>query len=155
MKPIIIVPKNTLAAADLTNLRENGVCVVEATDPAKVKFVDPIPASSSRTEIENTAIKFSRLVLAGKLTRFDWGDKLTSDFRAKLTALYVDLLVSGTPLDPEPSQQEIEKKIFDEAKRDELRQLAREEAKAERLALKAKKDMPESKPEGRQIGRGE
>lgn len=130
MKPIIIVPPDTISAEDIKILRENNLCVVVATNPAAVKFVDPIPASSSRTEIENAAIQLSRRLLHGEL--------IGPDYRKNITALYVDLLVKGTPLDSRPTRAEEEQEIFDYAKRDEIRRLAKEEAKAERAAAKAK-----------------
>jgi hypothetical protein len=113
----------------LQRLRDNGLCVVEAKEPALVKFLDPIPAVASRTIVENAAIELSRKVMSKSY----W----TSDHtRNEIATAYVDLLIRGTPLDPMPTKQERELEIFDAAKADELRRLAREEAKAERAAAK-------------------
>lgn len=131
MKPVIIIPPETVSPEDVALLRENGLCVVVASDPAKVKFLDSVPVQASRTEIEHAAIQLSRRLLKGEL--------VGTDYRKNITALYVDLLVKGTPLDPDPPRAEREREIFDATKADELRRLAREEAKAERAALKAKK----------------
>lgn len=53
-----------------------------------------------------------------------------------MARVYIDILMQGTPLSNEPSKEEKEKRIFDDAKHDELRRLAKEEAKAERLAAR-------------------
>lgn len=136
MNPIIIIPPNTVSADDIKVLRDNGLCVVVSTDPAKVKFVDPIPAVSSRTEIEQAAINFSRIILAGK-----WGH-ITADnaiCRNTLARLFVECLISGTPLDPMGSKQERERLFFDNEKKEELARLAIEEARAERKAAREAK----------------
>jgi hypothetical protein len=134
MKPIIILPPKTVSAEDIKALRDNGICVVEAKNPAAVKFVDPIPAASCRTAIEDAAIKLSRKLLHGEL--------VGHDYKKNIAALYVDLLVEGTPLSAQPTQAEREKKFFDQEKLEELRKLARQEAKAERDAAKTTKVMP-------------
>lgn len=56
MKPIIILPPGSLSDSNIQLLRDNELCVVVAKDPAAVKFVDPIPAISSRTRIKGTAL---------------------------------------------------------------------------------------------------
>ena len=126
----MILPPNVMTAEDVKMLRENDLCVVVAKDPARVKFVDPIPAASSRTQIENAAIQLSRKLL----TTHVWDENT----RRNVAAMYIDLLVKGTPLDPNGTKEEQEQRIFDEEKRDELRRLAKEEAKAERAAAKQK-----------------
>jgi len=138
MKPIVILPPDTMSDADIKTLSDNGICVVVAKNPAAVKFIDPIPAQSSRTEIENAAIKLSRKLLSeeGYSNRKD------------IAHLYCDILVKGTPLDPnpEPTQEQIEEErraheraVFDYAKEEELARLGVEEARAERAAAKAAK----------------
>lgn len=129
MKPIIILPPETMSPEDIKSLQENHFCVVVASDPSKVKFLDPIPAISSRTAIENSAIQLSRSILRGDIYR---------DQRHHFAQMFMDILVKGTPLDPQPQKEEVERNIFDNAKADEIRRLAREEAKAERAAQKAK-----------------
>lgn len=131
MKPIIILPPETMDAENIAMLRDNGLCVVEAKNPAAVKFVDPIPAASCRTTIEDAAIKLSRKLLNG--------DLVGQDYRKNIAALFFDILAKGTPLDPNPTQAELEKRAFEIEKMDELRRLAREEAKQERAAAKANK----------------
>jgi|SRR6185369_4432542 len=132
MKPIIILPENSMSAEDIKILRDNELCVVVAKDPAKVRFTDPIPASSSRTEIENAAIKLSRKVL-NPLT---WSDR---DYAKTFTAFFVEILLEGTPLGSGPTQKEKEDAVYNNEKIETIRCLAREDAKAEREAAKAEK----------------
>lgn len=133
MKPIIILPPNVMSEENIKLLRDNDLCVVVAEDPAKVKFIDPIPAITSRTQMENAAIQLSRLLLNGGWSGASLLGK--SDF----ASLYVELLVKGSPLCKGPTKEEMEREIFDDTKADELRRLAREEAKAERAAAKQAK----------------
>ncbi len=135
MKPIIILPPGSMTKEDIDRLRENELCVVESNDPALVKFVDPIPAISSRTEIENAAIQLSRKVMSPNF----WTGGYNASMRLDCVRVFYDILTKGTPLDPNKSAQEVEREIFDDAKRDEIRRLAREEAKAERAVAKASK----------------
>lgn len=127
MKPMIILPPEEMTPEDISLLRENGICVVVSKNPQSVKFVDPLPVVSNRTQMEEAAIQLSRRLLRGDLFR---------DNRRDFASLYMDCLTKGTSLDPEPTQQEQEKRIFDGAKVEEIRRLAREEAKAERAAKK-------------------
>lgn len=136
MKPLIIMPKGTMSSKDKEKLTKNNICVVEAETPSLVKFVDSVPEIASRTQIEQAAIQLSRKILS----KDTWG--YDSDTDKEMAKMYVDLLIKGTPLDPRPTQQEQEKQIFDQAKADELRRLAKEEAKAERDAAKASKAKP-------------
>ena len=133
MKPIIIVPPDLLEPAEIQKLNDNDLCVVVAKDPAKVRFLDPIPAASSRTQIENAAIKLSRILLNGQWS----GSSLLG--RGDFARLYVELLVNGTPLDANPTQVEQERTIFNQEKADELRRLARAEAKVDRLRMAEEK----------------
>lgn len=137
MKPILILPPDAMSDDDIAELRKNHLCVVVAKDPSKVKFVDPLPAASSRTQIEAAAIRLSRLLLTGnKHPHFPY-DTQGSTYRSEISKLFVELLVDGTPLDPNGSMEEQHQKIFDLEKADEIRRLAREDAKAERAAAKA------------------
>lgn len=129
VKPIIILPPGAMSDANMKMLRDNELCVVVAKNPARVKFVDPIPSISSRTQIEDAAIKLSRKIL-------NPGFWSTDSTRAEMTRAFIDILVQGTPLQAGPTREELEKKAFDNEKFDELRRLAREEAKAERKAAK-------------------
>ncbi len=135
MKPMIIIPPDTMSDQDIAELRKNDICVVVVKDPAKVKFVDPIPAASSRTQIEQAAIKLSRVLLHRR-----WGhiSNTTEIDINVISRLYIECLISGTPLDIKGSHEEQEQRYFDDAKVEEIRRLAREEAKAERAAKKAK-----------------
>lgn len=132
MKPMIILPPDTMSNEDIQELRANGVCVVVSKDPAAVRFVDPLPAVTSRTEIEQAAIKLSRKLMSPGFWNSD-------DTRRIITATFIDLLVAGTPLDPMPPQAELEKRAYDESKINEQRQIAREDARAEAAARKAAK----------------
>lgn len=133
MKPLIILPKGAMSAKDKEKLTKNNICVVEAETPSLVKFVDSVPEIASRTQIEQAAIQLSRKILKKDTWNYN------SDMSKEMAHMFVELLVKGTPLDPEPAQAEQEKQIFDQAKAEELRRLAKEEAKAERDALKAAK----------------
>lgn len=128
--PVIILPPDEMKPEDIERLRANGFCVVECTHPEKVKFLDPIPAVADRTQIENAAIQLSRRIMSKNY----WTNE---DTRRTVTATFFDILIKGTPLDPLPSQEEREQKIFNDEKEMEVRRLAREEAKAERAAKKA------------------
>lgn len=139
MKPLIIMPKGAMSSKDKEKLTKNNICVVEAETPSLIKFVDSIPEIASRTQIEQAAIQLSRKIL----DKNTWGYN-NNDTSKEMAKMYVDLLIKGTPLDPRPNQEEQEKNIFDEAKRDELRRLAREEAKAERAAAKTLKQKADS-----------
>jgi len=134
MKPMIIIPPDTMTDADIQALRKNEICVVVAKDPAKVKFVDPIPAAAQRTQIEAAAIKLSRILLNGQ-----WGHVSTCSAigRSEFARLYIECLIQGTSLDPSGSLQEREQEYFNNAKLTELNRLAKEEARAERAAAKA------------------
>lgn len=129
MQPIMILQPDSMSDEDMQRLRDNGLCVVVAKEPALVRFMDPIPSVSSRTDIENAAIRLSRKMV----THEYWGNE---DGRRDYIAELCDIIIKGSPLDPQPTQQEQETRIFSSAKADELRRLAREEAKAERAAAK-------------------
>jgi hypothetical protein len=135
MKPMIIIPAKTMSDANIKLLRENGICVVVATKPEAVRFLDPIPASSSRTQIENAAIKLSRILLNRQ-----WGhvSPRTEIGVSEFSRLYIEALIEGTPLDSKPTVAEQAAKIFTTEKQDEIRRVAREEARAERAAERAK-----------------
>ncbi len=132
MKPIMIIPPDSISDADIKLLRENHLCVVVAKEPALVKFVDSIPDITQRSKVENAAISFSRKILKPGF----WQE---TEMKKELSSLFLDILVAGTPLDPSPSQAEQEAQIFSQAKRDELQRLGREEAKVEREAAKKAK----------------
>jgi hypothetical protein len=133
MMPIVVLPPDSVSEADIEVLRKNGLCVVVAKEPSLVKFMDPIPAVVGRTAVEDAAIQLSRKIL----TKGFWND--TGGTRKEIATAYYDILIKGTALDPNPSKKEREEEIFSLAKADELRRLAREEAKAERAAAKAAK----------------
>lgn len=135
MKPIIILPPDAMNSTQIAMLRQNGLCVVTAKDPAAVKFLDPLPAVSARGKIEQAAIALSRKVMSKGF----WSN---DDTRALMAKTFIDLLVEGTPLDPNPSPEEQEKKIFSQAKIEEIRRLAIQEAREERAAAKAAKLLP-------------
>lgn len=94
MKPIVILPPNEMDAKDIKLLIRNGLCVVVAKDPAKVKFLDPIPTASSRNQIEQAAIELSRKMLMGEVTGYN---------RSTFTSLWADILLRGNPLNTPPA----------------------------------------------------
>lgn len=139
MKPMIIVPPGELTPIDIKKLEDNGICAVVAKHPERVKFVDPIPCQSSRTQIENAAIKLSRILL-----NRTWGNFYNSDTlgQREFAHMYVACLTEGTPLDRNGTIQDQECAIITAARRDELAKLARQDARSEREVAKAKKAAP-------------
>lgn len=142
MKPIIILPPNMMSEANIKALRGNDICVVVAKDPSKVRFVDPIPAASNRTQIEDACIKLSRILLNGQ-----WGDTYNQAElgRAQFSTLYLKCLMTGTPLDSRGTREEQREYIIASEKAEEFRRIAREEARAERAAKKAQEEAKEKK----------
>jgi len=134
MKPMIVVPPGTITKEDIARLDENGVLVVEAKDVAAVRFIDPIPVQSSRTEIEAAAIQLSRRLLRGD----NFGGPNGMITWKDVNRMFVECLVKGTPLSEGPTQAEYEAKIVSQERESELRKIAREEARAERAAKKAR-----------------
>ena len=144
MKPIIILPEGAMSAEAIKALNDNGICTVEAKNPAAVRFLDPIPSAAERTKIEDAAIQLSRKILnRNTFMKYGSSEQLS---HADICRLFTDAIVNGTKLDSLPTQAEIEKDFFDTAKASELRQLAREEAKAERAAAKASRQQAQKKP---------
>lgn len=127
IRPMIILPPECMSDDHIEALRKNGLCVVVAKDPAQVKFCDALASVSSRSQIENAAIGLSRKLLAGN---HSWTKETTATF----AAMYVELLMRGTPLDP---ANDARHRLFEEEKNNETLRLAREEARAERAAKKA------------------
>lgn len=98
MKPILIIPPETIDAEGVQLLRDNGLCVVVAKDPDAVKFLDPIPTMVDRSRVEQASIDLSRKLLSK--------DSFPSNglgTRADVCRLFVDLLLAGVPLDPSQS----------------------------------------------------
>lgn len=137
MKPIIILPPDSMSDADIAELRANDICVVTSKEPAKVEFVDPIPSISSRTQIENAAIGLCRKILRPNFwnSTGSWNGSTVS---GTVLQTYIEMLVEGSPLDPKASKEELGRKASEEAYFDERRRIAREEARAERAAAKKK-----------------
>lgn len=123
-----------MSVDDIKLLCQNDLCVVVAKDPGAVKFVDPLPAASCRTQIEDAAIKLSRRLLNWQGMNASYGVT-----HADVSKMFAAILVDGTPLDPNPTNEERERAYFTQEKMDEIRRLAREEARAERAAAKVKK----------------
>jgi hypothetical protein len=135
MKPIVILPPDTMSAEDVATLRDNGICVVVAADPAKVKFLDPIPAASCRTKIEAAAIALSRVILKGSLS--------THVTRAEACTKFVELLTVGTPIATNgETEEERTERVRAWELDQETRRLARLDAKAERDAKRKKPATP-------------
>lgn len=135
MKPIIILPPDAVSDEDIKRLNDNDLCVVVAKDPSAVKFVDPIPSASQRTKVEDAAIQLSRKLL----TRQAFMEHSSVNF-GDVARIYVDAIISGTPLSIEPTQQEMDHGYYSEARAEEMRRLAREDARAERAKIKAEKE---------------
>jgi len=131
MKPMMIVPPKTFSEGDLQLLRDNGICIVEHENPAAVRFVDPLPVVSSRSEMEVAAIALSRKLLTKG--HCPWNDAA----RGEIARMFADLLLKGTSLDAEREQRD--EFVYNSTKDDEIRALARADARAERAAAKAAK----------------
>lgn len=142
MKPIIILPPKTVSESDIKELRDNGLCVVVAENPAAVKFLDPIPSAGERSKIESACIKLSRILLNEQ-----WGfiTQSSSIGKSEFAKLFVYCLSEGTELSPKGSKQEQEDQIYDSTRRQEIEKLARDDARAEHAAKKAAKKAAESK----------
>lgn len=130
MKPIIIIPPGVMSASDIKKLEGNMLCVVVAKDPGKVKFLDPIPVSGNRDKIESAAIHLSRVLLNGQ-----WSGP-SSLGKVDICKLFVDFLVSGTPLDSKGTIEEQCDNTYRQERLDEAIRMARADAKAEREAKK-------------------
>ena len=137
MKPILIIPPNTIDAEGIKALNDNGICTVVATEPSKVKFLDPIPAMEGRTQPEQAAIVLGRKLLASR-TYINAGHWQSID-RADVWRWYLEALTKGTSLDIDGTTQEQEERIIKEEREEELRKIAREEARAEWSRKKAEK----------------
>lgn len=135
MKPVIIIPKGAISREDIERLNANGLCTVEADDPAKVKFLDPIPAAAQRGKVEDAAIMLSRrlLQLQGSTTK------------AEVAQMFAAFIIQGTPLDPQPSKEDRARGAHDEAYFEEVRRIARQEAKEDRAAARAAKQAEKTK----------
>jgi len=121
MKPMMILPPGLMSKADIELIRENGICVAVASDPTKVKFIDPIPAASSRSQIEDAAIKLSRILLNGQ-----WGNFYNSSQlgKSEFSVLFLKCLLQGTPLDPKGTLEERRDDIIAAEKAEEYRRIA-------------------------------
>jgi hypothetical protein len=131
MKPMIVVPPDVMDADNLKMLRDNDICVVVAKNPAQLHFMDPLPAASNRTQIENAAIQLSRRLLNETFNS-------TTFYKSTFAALFIEILIKGSPLDPRGTTEEQYDRMFNQEKAEEIARLAREEARAERKAKKAK-----------------
>lgn len=130
---MIILPPDTMSAEDIKKMEENGICVVVANDPAKVRFVDPIPAASSRTQIENAAINFSRKLLS----KGEW-ESHSMDF-GDICKWFCACLVIGTPLDPSGTAEDLRQDVYNEAYFMTLSESAVKDAEEESARIKAEK----------------
>src|SRR5712664_689478 len=137
MKPILIIPVDTMAAEHIKRLNDNGICPVEAKNPALVKFLDPIPSAAERSQLEIATLKFSRKMLNRETFINAQRNWIEYGF-ADVCRLFMACLIEGRALDSNPTKQEKEEVYFEQEKRHELQRLAKEEAKAERTAAKAK-----------------
>lgn len=143
MKPILLIPPNTIGDDDVKSLRDNGLCVVTVTDPGAVKFLDPIPSMAQRTKVENAAIALSRKILEPNF--FIQSGSWVSRSRTDVISVFLDVLIKGSELDPSPSVAEIERQVFTQVKREEVSKIAREEAREEAAARRAEKAASKSK----------
>lgn len=92
IKPIIILPKGEMSKKDIATLNANHLCVVEAKDPSKVRFVDPPP--EGYTVQEKAAIQLFRTIAAKASFQIN---------RSSFAEMYVDIILQG--MIPERVQQ--------------------------------------------------
>lgn len=71
MKPTLILPRMAMSMKDMAELRKNGICVVEVSDPNVIKFVD-VPLSESDL-IERASVYIVRGVINGTVS-LGWND---------------------------------------------------------------------------------
>jgi hypothetical protein len=89
MKPLIILPEGAMRKCDIKKLTDNGICVVEAKDPALVRFADPPP--EGYTVQERAAISLFRRLMVRQGFNLD---------RRMFAEMYADILFEGFPLQP-------------------------------------------------------
>lgn len=136
MKPIIILPPNLMSADDIQRLRDNDLCVVEASDPSAIRFLDPAPCDVTRDALDNAAIKLTRDVLNPDVT----GNSILLN-RDEIRARLCRIILAGSQFDPNVEKRIArERLISQEAKEEELRHIAREEARAEAAEKKAERE---------------
>ncbi len=101
LKPVVILPPKSMTKADMQQLREAGICVVECKKPSEVRFLDPPPCGY---ELRNqAAIKMFLKIVNNEVpsifTRDDYKktcfDIMCADLRAKATP--APKAVKGTP----------------------------------------------------------
>lgn len=142
MKPMMIIPPETMSDVDIELLRANGICVVVAKDPSSMKFVDPIPSMAGRSKMEQAAIELSRRLLdRSQWNAYSGGGTLE---RSAITRLFIDLLTKGTSLDPDPIEEQ-QQRAFNEAKLQESRRLGQQEARDEAKERKAQREAAKQK----------
>jgi hypothetical protein len=84
IRPVVILPVGEMAKKDIKKLNDNGICVVEAKDPSKVRFADPPPEGYSVQE--RAAIELFRILAAKPIFNISRGD---------MTSMYVDIILKG------------------------------------------------------------
>lgn len=84
IKPIIILPRGEMSKKDIATLNANHLCVVEAKDPSKVRFVDPPP--EGYTVQEKAAIELFRAIAAKPAFQIN---------RSSFAEMYVDIILKG------------------------------------------------------------
>jgi hypothetical protein len=87
IKPVVVLAKGEVSKRDIKRLNDNGLCVVEANDPSKVRFIDPPPEGYAVQE--RAAIQLFRSLMSRS------GFSLS---RAGLSELYADILLEGWPM---------------------------------------------------------
>lgn len=84
IKPIIILPKGEMSKKDIATLNANHLCVVEAKDPSKVRFIEPPP--EGYTVQEKAAIQLFRVIAAKPQFTIN---------RSSFAEMYVDIILRG------------------------------------------------------------
>lgn len=122
MKPMIVLPVGEVTPEDIQQLRDNGICVIEAKEPANVRFVEPLESSLGQDDFARAAIQLTRRILCGEVGGFAKGD---------CSKLLAEILIKGSPIDPAETPQEYAANLFDEFKDCEIAELAKKAAEIE------------------------
>jgi hypothetical protein len=134
MKPILIIPPDTIDAEGIKALNDNGICCVVATDPSSVQFADP----ENSGYFAECAVRFTRVMLNQNtfIQNNQWHN-LSMDEVARLFTVEAK---KGTPFSREHQDKlEAAKRIIENAKLDEEAKIAREEAREEAAQRRAEK----------------
>lgn len=100
MQPIVILPKGEMTKVDIARLRKNGICVVEAKEPSKVRFAEPYPQGYDIQDA--AAIELAYMLLRdAKFGGYN--------YRKEVGSMYADILIRGVKLPRIPEAEKVTK----------------------------------------------